>query len=49
MKETLIPCTQGLANAGVPFGLDLPHGRTSKTPQNNLKIWQFFTLLVFNV
>jgi hypothetical protein len=26
MKETLIPCTQGLANTGVPFGLDLPHG-----------------------
>jgi hypothetical protein len=26
MKETLPPCTQGLANTGVPFGLDLPHG-----------------------
>jgi hypothetical protein len=26
MKETLLPCTQGLANAGVLFGLDLPHG-----------------------
>ena len=26
MKETLVPCTQGLANTGVPFGLDLPHG-----------------------
>ena len=25
MKETLLPCTQGLANTGVPFGLDPPH------------------------
>ena len=26
MKETLLPRTQGLANTGVPLGLDLPHG-----------------------
>ncbi len=26
MKETLPPCPQGLANTGVPFGLDLPRG-----------------------
>ena len=32
MKETLPPCTQGLANTGVPFGLDLPHG-----PQKHIK------------
>jgi hypothetical protein len=26
MKETLLPGTQGLANTGVAFSLDLPHG-----------------------
>jgi hypothetical protein len=26
MKETLLPCTKGLANTGFTFGLDLPHG-----------------------
>jgi len=26
MKETLLPFTQGLANTGVAFGLELPHG-----------------------
>ena len=36
MKETLLPCTQGLVNTGVPFGLDLPHG-----PQNHKKTSKF--------
>ena len=45
MKETLLPCTQGLANTGVPFGLDLPHGpqKYKKTSKFNT----FLTLLVF--
>jgi hypothetical protein len=38
MKETLLPCTQGLANTGVPFGLDLPHG-----PQKHKKPSKFGT------
>jgi hypothetical protein len=45
MKETLLPCTQGLANTGVPFGLALPGGplqKHKKTPQN----WDFSTFLV---
>ena len=46
MKETLPPCPQGLANTGVPFGLDLPHG-----PQNteSLQNWDLSTFLVFYV
>jgi hypothetical protein len=46
MKETLPPCTQGLANTGVPFGLDLPHG-----PQKHRKPPKlyFSTFLVFYV
>ena len=46
MKETLVPCTQGLANTGVPFGLDLPGGpQKHKKPPN----WDFSTFLVFYV
>jgi hypothetical protein len=51
MKETLIPCTQGLENTGVPFGLDLPHGpqkhkKTSKFG-NFLLCWFLANFLVF--
>jgi hypothetical protein len=47
MKETLLPCTQGLANTGVPFGLDLPHGLQKHKKTSKFAL--FFTLLVFSV
>ena len=45
MKETLLPCTQGLANTGAPFGLDLPHG--PQKHKKNSKFDTFLTSLVF--
>ena len=41
-KKTLLPCTQGLANTGVPFGLDLPH-----VPQKCKKTSKFGTFPLF--
>jgi hypothetical protein len=44
MKETLLPCTQGLANAGVPFGLALPRGpqKHKKSPKLGLFLFLDF-------
>ena len=43
MKETLLPCNQGLGNTGVPFGLDLPH-----VPQKYKKTSKFGTFPLFS-
>ena len=42
MEETLLPCTLGLANTDVPFGLDLPH-----VPQKHKKTSKFGLFLLF--
>jgi hypothetical protein len=41
MKETLLPGTQVLANAGVAFSLELPHGH-----QKHKKTSKFDTFLL---
>jgi hypothetical protein len=41
MKETLLPCIQGLENTGVPFGLDLPHGPQKHRKPPKLGLFYF--------
>jgi hypothetical protein len=45
MKETLLPCTQGLANTGVLFGLDLPRGPEKHKKPPKLGLFHFLGFL----
>jgi hypothetical protein len=45
MKETLLPCTQGLANTGAPFGLDLPRGPQKHKKPPKLALFHFLGFL----
>jgi len=45
MKETLLPCPQGLANTGVLFGLDLPRGPQKHKKPPILGLFHFLGFL----
>jgi hypothetical protein len=46
MKKTLLTCTQGLANAGALFGLDLPRRPQKHKKPTKLALFHFLVFFV---